>query len=746
MSWLGSMGERRKQLLLGLLGGAVSATLTLWFRFYIPETDSFADIRDAPSILLGLFCGPIPALIAGAIAACARAAVGLFSGSGSATWFASSLATFCAALVAIAARRFVFLGQRPSFALGAVVAVMVEMMHMVVVLAVGSAESSNAFAVVAAAIPFQCGGAAVAVAVASLLLNRRQNGRENLAVAVLASTIVTFVTLVYFAMKRQAEAIAGGNIPVTDNLCLYPCHLATVLYGIVLSVLAFAFAAYAKRRMAANPEPDAPSAASGSRFRVGLRGRFAISLAVMLGVIGGLIGLVVAIDSRSQYEISYSESTMAVVDFLSKSIDGDRTRAYCETRQKDAYYEDVRRMLVNMLDATCVQYLFVIVPDEKGGTYVWDTDNSTPSGLPQDLGTREEAFNEDEIENFCGVFRQKYETCCFIHRSPKYGHLMSVAVPILGSDGVPAAIVCADVPMDYVDKQISQIVLGIVLITLTLVLLCLAAYYFFVSRFIVSPAERQIEAEQDRIHAELNVARKIQADTLPNVFPAFPDRRDFDIYAMMAPVKEVGGDFYDFFLVDDSHLALVIGDVSDKGVPAALFMMTTKTLVNARARQGGTPAEILHDVNDQLHQGNASNMFVTVYLAILDLATGECLAANAGHEHPAIRRKGAAFGLVKYAHDPMLGIIPSVAYSDRSFRLSPGDTLLVYTDGVPEAKDPQGRMFGADRLVDALNRITGADPRSLLTGLRDEIHAFVGTAPQFDDLTLLAVTYKGGEG
>ena len=477
------------------------------------------------------------------------------------------------------------------------------------------------------------------------------------------------------------------------------------------------------------------------RFRIGIRGRFAISLVVMLGIIAGLIGTFISADIRAQGEEGYSESALFVAKMLARYIDGRQVVKYRETGEKDDYYENVRKLLLDVLSVSEVKYLIVIVPDEKGATYVWGTGVS-PAGVPDDLGTREEHFEPDEIRMCNDLFRQKFAQCCFIHRTEAYGYLMSAMAPVLGADGKPVALVCVDVSMENVDEQINRVIIWIALVTLAIILLCLAGFYFFVSRYIVSPAERQLQAEKERIHAELNVARKIQADALPSVFPAFPDRKDFDVYAMMVTAKEVGGDFYDFFLVDESHLAIVIGDVSDKGVPAALFMMTTKTLVKARAGHGGTPAEILRDVNDRLCEGNRFGMFVTVYLAIIDLRTGKALAANAGHEHPVLRRAGGDFEHVRYRHDPMLAAMPSLDYADREFELRPGDTLLVYTDGVPEASDVHKAFYGQDRITAFLNAHRDLPLEPLLKSLRADVAAFAGAAPQFDDITLLAITYN----
>lgn len=254
-----------------------------------------------------------------------------------------------------------------------------------------------------------------------------------------------------------------------------------------------------------------------------------------------------------------------------------------------------------------------------------------------------------------------------------------------------------------------------------------------------------VTTEKERISAELDIAAKIQADMLPRCFPAFPDRDEFDLYASMTPAKEVGGDFYDFFLVDDNHIALVMADVSGKGVPAALFMAITKILIKNRAQVGGTPSEILRDVNNQLCENYGRKLFVTVWLAIIDLNTGEGVSSNAGHEHPAIKRAGGQFELNIYRHSPAVAIMKNIPYAQRNFTLNPGDILFVYTDGVAEATNSENNFYGTDRMLEALNRSANASVEELLSDLKNDIDKFVGDAPQFDDITMLAFLYKGKE-
>ena len=257
---------------------------------------------------------------------------------------------------------------------------------------------------------------------------------------------------------------------------------------------------------------------------------------------------------------------------------------------------------------------------------------------------------------------------------------------------------------------------------------------------------QDITADREKIAAELNVAKRIQAEMLPNEFPAFPDRKDFDLYATMNPAKQVGGDFYDFFMVDDNHLALVIADVSGKGVPASLFMVNSKTRIQNQAILGGTPGTILEKVNDQLSKGNESGFFVTVWLAIIDLTTGKGVSANAGHEHPVIRHANGEYELVEYHHAPMVGIMEGLSFAEREFELLPGDRIFVYTDGVPEATNAHDELFGTERMLKALNSHREDNLQDLLPHLKEDIDTFVGDAVQFDDITMLAFDYYGSEG
>ncbi len=249
----------------------------------------------------------------------------------------------------------------------------------------------------------------------------------------------------------------------------------------------------------------------------------------------------------------------------------------------------------------------------------------------------------------------------------------------------------------------------------------------------------KITKEKERIGTELELARKIQADMLPNIFPPFPDRKEFAIFASMTPAKEVGGDFYDFFFIDPDHLGLVIADVSGKGVPAALFMMMSKILINNYAKELGSPAKVFEKVNNAICQNNDEEMFVTAWFGVLEISTGKVTAANAGHEYPIIRKADGEYELFKDKHGFVLGGLEGAKYKEYEFTLERGGTLFVYTDGVPEATDAEEELYGTARLLEAMNRTGDTDPESLLTDVKLAVDEFVGEADQFDDLTMLGI-------
>lgn len=438
-----------------------------------------------------------------------------------------------------------------------------------------------------------------------------------------------------------------------------------------------------------------------------------------------------------------------------------------------------------------VLYMYVAYMDVQTGQgiYIIDadsTENACPTGTCGDI----EAGNLELIQQ--GI----YDFPPYITNYPEFGWLSSAAAAIYDSDGKVIANAFVDFSMNQVmaDQQNFLVQLGVILVAATVLLIALLTFAF--TRTVVRPINqlaaatssfvsekqqdrtdsaiskldihtgdeieylcnsvRQMEqeidsyisdlthvtAERERIGAELDVAKNIQASMLPCIFPPFPQCSHVDIYATMNPAKEVGGDFYDFFLVDEDHLALVIADVSGKGVPAAMFMVIAKTLIKNSAQTGLSPREVLEKVNNQLCENNDAEMFVTVWIGILTISTGHMVCANAGHECPALLHAGGQFELFKDKHGFVLAGIEDSRYREYELNLQNGDMLFVYTDGVTDATNSQNELFGLDRMIDALNNGDNSSCEQLLQDVRAEIDRFVGDAPQFDDITMLSIRIK----
>ena len=533
------------------------------------------------------------------------------------------------------------------------------------------------------------------------------------------------------------------------------------------------------------------------RIVLGLQSKFLISLTLVTCATVALITAAIATQYRNRMERFYSDMAFNMATFASKVIDGDKAREYARTGVKDEYYEQIRTLLLRAKYSMGLTYFYVVIPDEKQ-IYVWDAGEPGEKDFC-DLCTEEDYFTERAKVIMRGAFAKDAPHTIVVTRTKEYGYIASAYVAILDKSGVPAALASVDISMDMVDGQIRRMILLSLVLSLVVMTLCIAGYYFYLRRMVIRPLDRlagaarnftserehgkglvmdkvritskdeigdlyaamskmeidmthyldnlrKVTAERERVGAELNVAKQIQADMLPSIFPAFPNRHDFDIYATMTPAKEVGGDFYDFFLVDETHLAMVIADVSGKGVPAALFMVIAKTLIKNRTLAGGTPAQILADVNNQLCEGNIAQLFVTVWLGILDLSTGKGVAANAGHEHPAVCRKDGAFELVEYRHSPAVATMEGMRFREHEFELRPGDTLFVYTDGVPEATDATPALYGYERMLKVLNNERNHPLQGMLHAVKADIDAFIGDAPQFDDITMLALTFYGKAG
>jgi len=405
---------------------------------------------------------------------------------------------------------------------------------------------------------------------------------------------------------------------------------------------------------------------------------------------------------------------------------------------------------------------------------------------------------EEELPEFAAMEDNGYFPAT-VHKS-RYGWLCSAYVPIKDTEtGEAIAVVGADVDMNTIMQARKEFLVNSIIFVLLLTGLCILLNIFLIRRLAVDPLKKLTDAacgfaavdreytkddiihvdiksndeigdlyheiqemqsrivdytgrmttyaaEQSRIGTELELANRIQMSILPEVGPEIKDRKEFLLRASMTPAKEVGGDFYNFFLIDKDHLGLVMEDVSGKGVPAALFMMASMILLKDLAVPGRKPSEILTQANNDICRNNKAKMFVTVWLGILEISTGLMTCASAGHEFPALRGSDKTFRLFKDPHGFVLGGMEDMKYKDYELKLSPGDALFVYTDGVPEANDAAGAFFGTDRMEEALNLAQPGHPKDILMKVRESVETFAGGAEQFDDMTMMCLEYCGPGG
>ncbi|MBQ4280745.1 MAG: PP2C family protein-serine/threonine phosphatase [Spirochaetales bacterium] len=424
-------------------------------------------------------------------------------------------------------------------------------------------------------------------------------------------------------------------------------------------------------------------------------------------------------------------------------------------------------------------------------------DGVTFNLVDKDLGLLGVGSVENPVKEFAGYkdFEQVPPT---VYKS-EYGWLCTALVPVYDEYGLPVAMVGVDIDMNQVHSESLRFLLNIIVFVFLLTALCIFLSIRLVNYVAVRPLElltkattsfgkgtdqlsmddvievdiksqdeirdlyneiramqrrivnytddlQKYTAEKARISTELGLATQIQDAMLKTDFPAFPDRSDFSIFASMDPAKEVGGDFYDFFLIDDNHLAMLIADVSGKGIPAALFMMSSMILLKTRLMTDKSPADVMRSVNEELCSNNVTKMFVTVWIGILDLRSGKMVCSNAGHEYPAKRTSDGQFQIVKDRHCPVLGAMEDIEYSDYTLTLGKGDTIFVYTDGVPEADNPQGEFYGTDRMIDILNtNAQDASPEDIIHSVRKDVDRFASGSEQFDDITMLCLKYNGPE-
>ena len=461
----------------------------------------------------------------------------------------------------------------------------------------------------------------------------------------------------------------------------------------------------------------------------------------------------------------------------------------------DENFNTLINVMREFTDSSDVDYLYAAMYDEENSRLVYIADPDRDKRTQYKTGMWSNV-DPKEVEKFLNA--EKGQRVYHISYDELLGWICTSGVPIFDQDGSIACFILADVSLAGVLIGMRDFVIQYVVAMAVVVLILGYVISRHMKKTIVDPvnsiaaaAERYVNEkrsgaeqtncfedlaidtgdeienlyftlsdmekdingfekdltkvvqERERIGTEMSLAMRIQNDVLPSTFPAFPDRTDFDIHASMIPAKEVGGDFYDYFFIDEDHLAMLIADVSGKGVPAALFMMASKILLDTTAMEGLSPAAILEKANERIARGNSQEMFVTVWLGIIELSTGKLTAANAGHEYPIIRHADRKYEVLRDRHGFVIGGMEGMKYHDYEIQMEPGSDLFVYTDGICEATDTENRQYGLDRLLETLNSLEDRTPKTVSDKINRSVKNYTGEAPQFDDVTLLAFHYTG---
>ncbi len=524
---------------------------------------------------------------------------------------------------------------------------------------------------------------------------------------------------------------------------------------------------------------------------------------VLLLVIFFAVVSVIGFNSFTEALLSqYSEGAFLTAETAARILDADRMDEYEQSGGTGEEYMEVWNQLDQLCNSSGATFIYVIMPDRSDYahiTFLFSTIDHNSSFTKYDFGYVRETTNDEYREKYRMLYDLEADRELvirdrgYIETAP---HITAM-VGLKGSDGQVKGILCVQRQMDVLATARQKYLNRIILALFILILLVIVGQSFFLHRVLLHPIRQiseeatrfakenempekklresirnqdeigelagsidemeeriqnyissitQITAEKERIKTELTLASLIQSSMLPHIFPPFPNRKEFDLYASMDPAKEVGGDFYDFFLIDDDHLGIVMADVSGKGIPAALFMMVSKVILQSCAMLGRSAGEILTKTNEAICSNNQAGMFVTVWVGILEISTGKLTAANAGHEYPALRRANGSFELFRDKHGFVIGGMPGISYREYELHLDPGDKLFLYTDGVPEATNADSELFGTDRMIAALNEEKDQTPKQVLEGVRRAVDSFVQEAEQFDDLTMLCLEYKGDEG
>ena len=770
-----------KQIIIGVLFGGVSAFAS---SYGVEWLGAVVNVRDAAPLSAGLIFGAPAGIISGCVGGLYRW-FSVYWGAGTYTQLACSLATILAGFMAAGLRKLMFDNKKPTWGYGVCIAVACEVIHMILIFITNMDNSSQAFEFVKGATTPMIIGNAVAVGIAIIIVSllSRERFKAKKGTDKIANTfqrwLLACIVIAYLVTSSFTYILQNGMVKVETQKVF-----TTAINDVEATVKGKSDAALLEIVQNVKTEyeqtPGITLAELKEKYNV-----------VEINVINGSDKVEKSTDSGNVgYDMNLSDQSKEFIDALKgqdhfvqkyspRGIDGEVWRKYAAIKLADGGFiqvgydaEQFRAILDDfVVDVTKNRHVgtggFVVVLDENlslvsdNEKYISSIGIDPPDEMKEgktatalyyaDIVDGTPDHSEKHmyvfkfVEGYCIIASMPESEAVFMRDASLYTSIF-MQVIIFATLFVFVYILIKRVIINNLEKindTLGRITKGDLNVTVDV---RSSQEFSSLSDDInstVSTLKRYIAEAAARIDKELEYAKQIQLSALPT---NFPEGERYNIYAQMIAAKEVGGDFYDFYKLDDTTVAFLAADVSGKGIPAAMFMMTAKTIIKDLAESGMPVNEIFTRANEKLCENNESGMFVTAWMGILDLTTGNLQFANAGHNPPLLKRVGGSFEYLKTRAGFVLAGMEGVRYRVGELTLSPGDRLFLYTDGVPEATNAENKLYGEDRLLAFMNQSSTMDAVTLLPALKANIDEFVGKAPQFDDITMLMLDYKPKEG
>ena len=744
-----------KQIIIGISFGIIAILAT---EYGVPVDGAVLNVRSASPLSAGLIFGWPAGLIAGFIGGIER----YFTPTGDFTRIACTFGTIIAGIVAAVVRRFMVDNKRPSWFYGLFVGLVTEVIHMLMVFLNNGGDIQRAYKIVEiCALPMiLSNGISVMLALFCISSISKRNGtlifesgKENIS-QIFQRWLFIFVVIAFFVttfsassfQKSMAKAIAidtlKSNLEDIENDIQDAANRNLVDYSRFLT-----------NELSINLSTDELKKITKEYHLTEIS--FIDTNGLIIKSSNKNAKLHIPLKNVNK-EIYYAEDSS---DDAIKFVGMKNENYFIQIGFHPEYFEkQIEEQILHVAQYRHIgQKGFVVICNPEG-TVISDTIGNTGKnisilGQNQNIkATQKEVFlvtigNKpcyciySKVNNFVVLVAMTEEEVFFTKKASVYmlAFMETIVFAIFFATIFVLVKVLVVKNIRKINTSLSQITDGDLNVTVDV-----RDNEEFASlsddiNSTVTTLKHYIDEAAARFDKDLEIAKQIQQSALPSVFPPYPNRKDFSIYASMNAAKEVGGDFYDFYLVDENHLAFVIADVSGKGIPGAMFMMTSKTLIKSFAESGLPVHEVLTNVNTQLCQNNEAGMFVTAWMGILDLQTGLIKFANAGHNPPLVKHKDGSYEFLKGKVNFVLAGMDMVKYKEQELQLQPGDEIYLYTDGVTEAHNSKNELFGEERLLESLNSTKGMTVESICKKVKDDVESFVCEAEQFDDITMLCV-------